>query len=182
MKRAVRFDFSDRSLGRAVALMLEGAGFLQSDDTDAPLITDIPELAEGATALLISRDECGGEGALLRRPFAEEELFSAVEGLLGAEPREARSGIRIDKKRSCVYIDGSRIPLTEKEMRLLSLLVQCRGRAVSDSEIVERVFDGETAEGSNIAAVYINYLRKKLDQALDKKLILRVRGQGYMLK
>ena len=92
------------------------------------------------------------------------------------------SAVRIDKKRLTVFIAGEKVRLTEKELKLFSLLYENRDKAVSDSEIVEKVFGSETVSGSNIAAVYVNYLRKKLDERLGKRMIYRVRGEGYLLK
>ena len=67
-------------------------------------------------------------------------------------------------------------------MKLLSLLYENKGKAVTSEEIIQRVFDGKTVENSNAAAVYVNYLRKKLDKRIGKMLIYSVRGVGYMLK
>ena len=73
------------------------------------------------------------------------------------------------------------IALTEKEFLLFSLLYDAKGGIVTDEEIDEKVWKNETADGSNVTAVYINYLRKKIEEPLGRRYILRVRGKGYRL-
>ena len=72
--------------------------------------------------------------------------------------------------------------LTEKEFSLLSLLLKNKGKAISDAEITDKIWKNEVASGSNVVAVYVNYLRTKLENAFGVKMIYRVRGEGYMLK
>lgn len=183
MRREIRLSFADKLLGDAVSILLSECGYAFTEDTDALIVTDRQELCIGAERVLyIGREKPSGDIRYLHRPFLEAELFSAVAELTGAVGEEKKSGIRIDKRRSFVYFEGERIALTEKELKLFALLLQHRGTAVSDEEIVEKVFDGETVQGSNIAAVYVNYLRKKIDERIGKKVIHRVRGQGYMFK
>lgn len=182
MRKEVRLEFADKLLGNAVRILLAESGFDVTGELEAPLVTDRQELCISERALYIGREEPTGDLRYLHRPFLEGELISAVGELTGADAEEKKNGIRIDKRRSLVYFDGERILLTEKEFKLFALLLQHRGSAVSDAEIVEKVFDGETVQGSNIAAVYVNYLRKKIDERLGRKTVFRVRGQGYMLK
>ena len=90
--------------------------------------------------------------------------------------------LSIDKKRSVAKYGKYSVSLTETEMKLLSLLHENRGKTVTNAEITAVVFDGKTVKGSNAAAVYVNYLRKKLDEKIGKRLIFSVRGVGYVLK
>lgn len=183
MRRQIRLSVSDGLLFGALTLLLSEQGYQLTDDTSAPLITDDWRLcSEEENALYVGRERPNEETRYLHRPFEESALYEAVNGLFEDGESEKKSGIRIDKRRMVAYVDGTRIELTDRELKLLSLLSQRRGEAVSDGEIVERVFGAEIAENSNVAAVYINYLRKKLDQRLGRKLLYRVRGQGYMLK
>lgn len=179
--RAIRLQISDAALCRAIAVIAGGAGYTVTDDSLAPLVTDSVTAAEGKRSLYVGREEPNVKTEYLHRPFSEEDLLSALEALCG-DVNVEKSGIRIDKKRSVAYVDGFKVTLTEREMRLFSLLVANRGKAVSDVEIVEKVFDGQTVQGSNVCAVYVNYLRKKIDRPLGKNMIVRMRGSGYMLK
>ena len=183
MSRQIRLSVSDGLLGSALAFLLSEQGYLLTDDTSAPIITDDERFcSDEENALYISRERPSSEVRYLHRPFEEAVLYEAVNELFEDAESEKKNGIRIDKRRMVAYVDGTRIELTDRELKLLSLLYQRRGEAVSDGEIVEKVFGAETSEGSNIAAVYVNYLRKKLDERLGRKILYRVRGQGYMLK
>ena len=125
---------------------------------------------------------------LLLRPFAPEELLRAVAELSGddesakrASAGKLKSEPRLDKKNKRVMLGREPIALTEKEFLLFSLLYDAKGGIVTDSEIDEKVWKNETADGSNVTAVYVNYLRKKIDEPLGRRYILRVRGKGYRL-
>ncbi len=177
--------FSDELLMKAVERMLEDMGYEPCPEAEngGCVITDTPSaVPESCRALHIGRENKNGK-LYLRRPFERDELNSAVRELVidSTEKRVSR-GLRIDKKHSTVTLDGVKIALTEKELELLMLLDEKSGTAVSDAEIVEKVWNNETVKGSNIASVYIKYLRQKLDERVGRRLIFRVRGEGYMLK
>lgn len=177
--------FSDVLLMKAVKLMLEGMGYEPCLEAESGgfVITDTPsDVPESCRVLHIGRENKSGK-LYLRRPFARDELDGAVRELVLEQPASrAAKGLRIDKKHSTVTLDGIKIPLTEKELELLLLLYERIGTTVSDAEIIKRVWKNETVSGSNIASVYVNYLRKKLDERVGRRLIFRVRGEGYALK
>ena len=179
--KEIRLQISDRVLCRALEIIVSGLGYTVSDDNRAPLVTDDEGACDGKRALFVGREEPTVKVAYLHRPFSEEALENALAQLC-EDVKVEKNGIRIDKKHSCVYVDGLKVTLTEKEMSLFSLLHQNRGKAVSDDDMIEKVFDRQTVDGSNVCAVYINYLRKKIDEPLGRKTIVRVRGSGYMLK
>ena len=175
-------EFADVLLGKAVSLMLFGWGFTESDSTEAPLITDIADQVGRGKTLFIGCEPPETKVRYLHRPFEESALREAAEELVSGTEKVSRSELRIDRKRNVAYLDGVKVALTERETSLLSLLAQNKGKAVSDEEILEKVFEGEAKENSNVAAVYVNYLRKKLEAVSEKKMIHRLRGRGYMLK
>jgi DNA-binding response OmpR family regulator len=77
---------------------------------------------------------------------------------------------------------GSRlIVLTNKEFALLEHLMLNRGQCVSRVEMLESVWNLEPAQTTNIVDVYVNYLRRKLEDPPPGRLIRTVRGQGYMV-
>ncbi len=118
-----------------------------------------------------------------QRPILIDSFVADVKAALFSEekPMEAPPSLTVDKKRGVARYGKLSVSLTETEMKLLLLLYENKGKAVTNEEIVQRVFDGKTVENSNVAAVYVNYLRKKLDERIGKKLIYSVRGVGYML-
>jgi len=76
---------------------------------------------------------------------------------------------------------GRRIELTPKEFALLECLMCNAGRGVSRSMIIENVWNLSSDTMTNVVDVYINNLRKKIDEGFGEKLILTVRGVGYQL-
>ena len=73
------------------------------------------------------------------------------------------------------------IGLTERESSLLLLLFKERGKAVSRSQILLEVWNDEQGVLSNVVEVYIRYLRQKLEEGGDTRLIHTIRGRGYCL-
>jgi DNA-binding response OmpR family regulator len=73
------------------------------------------------------------------------------------------------------------VALTTREFDLLLLLLRERGRVVSRERILMEVWRGETAAASNVIEVYVRYLRQKLEEGGERRLIHTVRGQGYCL-
>ena len=73
------------------------------------------------------------------------------------------------------------IGLTERESSLLLLLFKERGKAVSREQILREVWNDEQGVSSNVVEVYIRYLRQKLEEGGDTRLIHTIRGRGYCL-
>ncbi len=115
----------------------------------------------------------------LSRPFRESELISTADSVCTGESDEKPERFILDPIRRRVSFNGESIPLTHREFELLSLLINTDG-AVSREEIIQAVFGG-TATG-NADAVYVNYLRKKLEKLCGKNPIVSVRGYGYKFK
>ncbi len=173
--------FTDARLGRAVALILEQNGYLTEANAlscDFAVTDKEGLLSENTKVLYIGREE-KADKSYLHRPFGRDELINAIKRLTG---QKENSVLRLDKKHKKAMYGDKILPLTEKEFALLLLLYENKGKVISDTEIVEMVWKNETVKGSNIAAVYVNYLRKKLDGAAGKQLIFRARGAGYMYK
>lgn len=77
---------------------------------------------------------------------------------------------------------GNGISLTAKEFQLLEFLVRNKNKVVSRAEIALSVWDIDFDTKTNVIDVYVNFLRKKLDNDYDKKLIHTQVGTGYILK
>ena len=76
---------------------------------------------------------------------------------------------------------GKEIALTSREFSILEYMVRHAGIVVTRDMIAAHVWSLDYTGGSNIVDVYINYLRRKVDQEFEPKLIQTVRGVGYVL-
>jgi DNA-binding response OmpR family regulator len=77
---------------------------------------------------------------------------------------------------------GQRIvPLTAREYALLLLLMEHSGQVLSRDRILRQVWHDQRGAASNVIEVYVRYLRQKLEEQGEKRLIHTVRGQGYCL-
>ncbi len=173
--------FSDVTLMNAVTAMLDGSEYELSHDVENTefIITDKFFETVGKRRVLYVGREYRGEKPYLRIPFDRTMLENALKQLVSDNKTKLLS---INKRSGTVIFCGERIKLTEKELALLTLLYENCGKTVSDSEIVKRIWHNETVFDSNIAAVYIKYLRSKLDEKAGRRFIYRVRGTGYVLK
>ena len=72
--------------------------------------------------------------------------------------------------------------LTLKEGKLLEMLIANRNHVVSREEIFEKIWEKDNVQDKNIGDVYITFLRRKLDNKFEDKLIKTVRNVGYMIK
>lgn len=77
---------------------------------------------------------------------------------------------------------GTEIHLSAKEYAMLEYLMYNQGRVLSREMIEDHVWNFDYEGGTNVVDVYISYLRKKIDDGYDKKLIHTVRGRGFVLK
>lgn len=128
-----------------------------------------------------------GADDYLPKPFSFQELLARLRAITRRPPVEPATvlsvaDLEMDVARREVRRGGRRIELTAKEFSLLELLLRKKGFVVTRGMILDRVWDLEYDGGSNLVEVYINYLRRKIDQGMDLKLIHTVRGAGYVLR
>ncbi|MBN1939484.1 MAG: response regulator transcription factor [Candidatus Aminicenantes bacterium] len=129
------------------------------------------------------------EGAddYLAKPFAFEELLARTRALLRRsrdyQPSAVRVGdLELDPSRRQAVRACRNIPLTGKEYALLEYLMRNAGRVVTETMILEHVWDMNYEGSSNVVSVYVNYLRRKIDGGADVKMIHTLRGHGYLLE
>jgi DNA-binding response OmpR family regulator len=135
-------------------------------------------------------DRIGGldQGAddYLTKPFEFRELLARLRALLRRtgqlQPAQLAVGdLVVDTVGQAVTRGGRAISLTAKEYALLEFLARNPGRVMGRAEIAEHVWDEEFDPFSNLIEVYINRLRRKIDEGTTKPLLHTRRGSGYML-
>jgi DNA-binding response OmpR family regulator len=134
------------------------------------------------------RVQCLDTGAddYLAKPFSFSELSARIRALarrshLPSESVLLVADLKLDRVEHRVERAGRRIELTTKEFALLEYLMRNTGRKVTRSMIIEHVWNLTFDTTTNVVDVYINYLRRKIDDGHPIKLIHTVRGVGYEL-
>jgi DNA-binding response OmpR family regulator len=152
-------------------------------------VSDAAVLVLTARNALQDRLHCLELGAddFLPKPFALRELQMRCRALIRRLDSSAGSQLRcgdlvLDRSRHAVQRGGRKIELTTKEFSLLEYLLEHRGECVSRSGLLQHVWNAHPDVATNVVDVYINYLRRKVDEGAENKLIHTVRGNGYVMR
>ena len=128
-----------------------------------------------------------GADDYLSKPFAFGELLARLRALLRRGPQLLPTVIsvgelEIDTRSQRASRAGHLVTLTTKEYALLEYLARNAGRVVGRQEIAEHVWEDTYDPFSNLIEVYINRLRRKIDEPFATALIHTKRGAGYELR
>ncbi|POX56491.1 DNA-binding response regulator [Streptomyces sp. Ru71] len=174
----------------------------EGDRTPILMLTALVETADRIAGLDAGADD------YVVKPFDVEEVFARLRALLrrtspdAPAPAPAReepepsdrggdryldrsveaAGIRMDPQARRAWRGERELELTRTEFELLELLVRNAGIVLDHSTIYDRIWGYDFGPGSKNLAVYVGYLRRKLDEPGAPQLIHTVRGVGYVLR
>ena len=128
-----------------------------------------------------------GADDYLIKPFAFDELLARIRVVL-RKPQKIKTNVlkvrdlemNVDSHE--VKRGNRKIELSSKEFNLLRYMMMNEGIVLSRSTLEEHVWDFDYEGSSNLIDVYIRYLRKKIDENEEVKLIKTIRGMGYTIK
>ncbi len=121
------------------------------------------------------------------KPFSFDELLARLRVIVRRKP-EVRENIytcgdlSLNSNTRKVTRQGKEISLSPKEYAVLECLIRNKNIVLTRNQIESNIWDMDHMGESNVIDVYIRYLRKKIDDPYEEKLIQTVRGAGYMLK
>ncbi len=144
------------------------------------LLTARDSISDRVTGL-----DAGADDYLIK-PFAFEELLARIRAMLRKREGRAQNrcqvaNLTVDFDTRTVMRDSVPITLSSKEFSILEYLVNNQGIVLSRDRIEQHIWNYDYEGGSNVVDVYIRYLRKKIDDGFEPKLIHTVRGAGYVL-
>jgi two-component system, OmpR family, copper resistance phosphate regulon response regulator CusR len=126
-----------------------------------------------------------GANDYIRKPFAFAELLARIRTHLrrgGYEQNVLEAqGLSMDPSAHKVLCNDREVELTPKEFSLLDFLLRHKGRVCSRSMIIEHVWDIHFDSDTSVIDVYVNYLRKKLNDAGCTGIVRTIRGVGYTI-
>lgn len=136
----------------------------------------------------------------ITKPFAIEELLARIRVALkmhnkllksensdASAPLEEEGVLRwnsliLDSKKHRVTVNGQEITLTNREFLMLKTLLENKDIVLSRDTLLEKVCGYDYVGETNVVDVYVRFLRSKIDETFDLKMIQTVRGVGYVIK
>jgi len=129
-----------------------------------------------------------GANDYLTKPFAIEELLARIrvyqrnKSISNFTDVLKVKDIVMDNKTHQVKRDGIDIELTKKEYDLLKILLINKNVVLTREQLIQKVWGYDYEGDSNVVDVFVRYLRSKIDEGFDDKLITTIRGVGYIVK
>ncbi|MBE7059870.1 MAG: response regulator transcription factor [Ruminococcaceae bacterium] len=187
----------------------EALSFLEMGEYDAVILDIMMPILDGLSVLKTMRSEKNSTPVLLLtakdsiddrvtgldagaqdyliKPFAFEELLARIRAMTRKAAGNTTNIFEIedlvlDINSHTVTRGGKTITLSAKEFDILEYMIRNKGIVLSREKIENHVWNFDYCGGTNVVDVYIRYLRKKIDDDFDVKLIETVRGKGYVLR
>ncbi len=153
----------------------------RNDKTPVLLLTAKDSISDRVAGLDAGADD------YLVKPFANDELLARVRVMIRRSSGHTSNifsiaNLTVDCDARTVKRDETQITLASKEFDILEYLIRNSGKVLSREKISRHIWNYDFEGGSNVVDVYIRYLRKKLDDGFEPKLIHTVRGAGYVLR
>lgn len=165
---------------------ITGIGILKEmraagDATPVLLLTAMGSVEDRVAGLDAGADD------YLVKPFDFDELMARVRAMIRRGGERATSimtvgDLSLDTASRQVKRGEREIILTAKEFGILEYLMQNKGRVLSRDKLANHIWNYDYDGGSNVIDVYVHHLRKKVDSDFDEKIIVTVKGAGYMIK
>jgi DNA-binding response OmpR family regulator len=156
---------------------------LRAERIDSPvlILTARGEVSERIEGLELGADD------YMAKPFAMRELLARISSMTRRAAPEKAALVRVgDLKLNGLNREvtraGVKIQLAVREFALLEFLMRGPDRVHSRTSLCEHVWDYHFDTGTNVVDVYIQRLRRKIDDGHEVKLLHTVRGVGYMLR
>ena len=129
-----------------------------------------------------------GADDYLPKPFSFSEVLARVRAIMRRTSADVRGSVlemgdvRMDLLNRSVARGTKPITLTNKEFELLEYLLRNKGRVLSRVTLTEHIWDMDFDTETNVVDVLVNRLRRKLEDGFATKVILTIRGVGYVMK
>jgi two-component system, OmpR family, response regulator ArlR len=131
-----------------------------------------------------------GADDYITKPFAIEELLARIRTALKKRIVTVKKdediiicgSLLLDKLKHKVMYDNREIELTNREFNLLQILMENKNIVLSRNTLMEKLCGYDYIGETNVIDVYVRYLRTKIDDIFNVKIITTVRGVGYVIK
>jgi two-component system, OmpR family, response regulator len=164
---------------------LDGLGLVKALRATGKSIPVLILTALGAIDDRVAGLEAGADD-YLTKPFAFPELMARLSALARRSPMSEPTTLQVgdlvmDFVRRTVHRDGRAIALLPREFKLLKILMRNRGRLVTRTMLLERVWDFRFDPKTSVVETHMSRLRAKLDRPFADAMIRTERGMGYIL-